>query len=183
MGCSDWAKSRTVTLRFKAEEKCKFLRKVVREVESDTSQVSEGILGKFKSYTLTKVTEYFWQFDVAYELFAFCGNDPERRVSIMARAGSLELKTSGDATPRPVSVVRPNVDMPLGWLWQHVDSMYKPSFTIKRNTSTCRTPRRNVDVEAALGWFAAAFGWAHRVSQCAYFLPLCLAHWSCLIKG
>ncbi len=35
----EWSKTRSVTLRFKAEEKCKFLRKVVREVESDTKHV------------------------------------------------------------------------------------------------------------------------------------------------
>ncbi len=35
----DWVKTRSVTLRFKAEEKCKFLQKVVREVESDTKSV------------------------------------------------------------------------------------------------------------------------------------------------
>ncbi len=36
----EWAKNRSVTLRLKAEEKCKFLRKVVREVQSDTKSVS-----------------------------------------------------------------------------------------------------------------------------------------------
>jgi hypothetical protein len=35
----DWSKTRSVTLRLKAEEKCKFLRKVVREVQSDTKSV------------------------------------------------------------------------------------------------------------------------------------------------
>lgn len=35
----EWSKSRSVTLRVKAEEKCKFLRKVVREVQSDTKSV------------------------------------------------------------------------------------------------------------------------------------------------
>lgn len=35
----EWAKTRSVTLRFKAEEKCKFLRKVVREVQSDSKSV------------------------------------------------------------------------------------------------------------------------------------------------
>jgi hypothetical protein len=35
----EWSKSRSVTLRLKSEEKCKFLRKVVREVQSDTKSV------------------------------------------------------------------------------------------------------------------------------------------------
>lgn len=40
----EWNKSRSVTLRLKAEEKCKFLRKVVREVQSDTKSVSDAFL-------------------------------------------------------------------------------------------------------------------------------------------
>lgn len=34
------SKTRSISLRLKTEEKCKFLRKVVREVESDTKSVS-----------------------------------------------------------------------------------------------------------------------------------------------
>ncbi len=40
----DWSKKRSVNLRLKAEEKCKFLRKAVREVQSDTKHVSEFFL-------------------------------------------------------------------------------------------------------------------------------------------
>jgi len=47
------------------QETCKFLRKVEREVKSDTTKVTETtVFGNFKSYTVTKVTEWFWQFDV-----------------------------------------------------------------------------------------------------------------------
>jgi hypothetical protein len=82
----EWSKTRSVTLRLKAEEKCKFLRKVVREVQSDTKSVrladrsigrkysnicmcnfqvsNSTFFGKSEHYTVTKVTEYFWQFDV-----------------------------------------------------------------------------------------------------------------------
>ena len=74
----DWAKTRTVTLRFKAEEACKFLRKVEREVKSDTTHVNESTLfGTSKSYSVTKVTEWFWQFDATYALLAYQGNNPE----------------------------------------------------------------------------------------------------------
>jgi hypothetical protein len=52
----EWAKSRSVTLRLKAEERCKFLRKVVREVRSDTTSVSKSTLfGTSEHYTVTKV--------------------------------------------------------------------------------------------------------------------------------
>lgn len=52
----DWSKSRSVTVRLKAEERCKFLRKVVRDVRSDTTSVSKSTLfGTRESYTVTKV--------------------------------------------------------------------------------------------------------------------------------
>jgi len=61
----EWNQTRSVTLAFKAEETCKFLRKVEREVKSDTTRVTETtVFGNFKNYTVTKVTEWFWQFDV-----------------------------------------------------------------------------------------------------------------------
>ena len=36
----EWSSTRSVTLRFTSEEKCTFLRKTVREVQSDTKSVS-----------------------------------------------------------------------------------------------------------------------------------------------
>lgn len=61
----EWAKNRSVTIRLRAEENCKFLRKTEREVESDTKHVTNSTLfGTSKSYTVTKITEWFWQFTV-----------------------------------------------------------------------------------------------------------------------
>jgi hypothetical protein len=52
----EWAEKRSVTLRLKAEEKCKFLRKVVREVRSDSTSVSKStVFGTSEHYTVTKV--------------------------------------------------------------------------------------------------------------------------------
>lgn len=65
----EWAKSRSVTIRLRAEENCKFLRKVDRDVESDTKHVTNSTLfGTSKSYTVTKVHEWFWQFTVKVRL-------------------------------------------------------------------------------------------------------------------
>jgi hypothetical protein len=36
-----WSKSRTVSLRFRADEKCSFAREVKRDVESATKRVTE----------------------------------------------------------------------------------------------------------------------------------------------
>ena len=76
-----------MSLRLKSEETCKFLRKAVREQESDTKHVTNSTLfGKSESYTVTKITEWFWQFDVRYELIAYMGNEPEKGVVLCGRA-------------------------------------------------------------------------------------------------
>lgn len=84
----DWSADRTLTLSLRSEyvtsfcnsiyrfrHRCTFLREVTREVESATSHVTQ-FLNVFtsSSKTITKVTEYFWQVEVEYEIFAFQGN-------------------------------------------------------------------------------------------------------------
>jgi hypothetical protein len=54
--CKEWAGNRSVSIGLKAEEYCKFLRKVVREVQSDTKSVSKStVFGTSEHYTVTKV--------------------------------------------------------------------------------------------------------------------------------
>lgn len=70
-------------MRFKSEERCEFTKEVTREVESPTVVTeSKSILGTQTSKTkvVTKVTEYFWKFDVAYELIIYAGNNPDDNV-------------------------------------------------------------------------------------------------------
>jgi predicted PP-loop superfamily ATPase len=57
-----WSGSQAVTLRLRAEEKCRFVREETREVESATSRVTESSLfGKTTSKVVTKVTDYIWE--------------------------------------------------------------------------------------------------------------------------
>ncbi len=63
------------------------------------------VFGKSESYSVTKVTEYFWQFDAKYELVAFMGNESDKAVVLQQRAGTIELKTVADATPKPVYAI------------------------------------------------------------------------------
>jgi hypothetical protein len=57
----DWAKQRSVTLRFTAEERCEFVREETRKEESKDQRVVENtFLGKFTHKTVTTITEYFW---------------------------------------------------------------------------------------------------------------------------
>ncbi len=74
-----------MTLRLRAEEKCKFLRTTTREVESDTSHVTTYSFGVTRKDTVvTKVTEHFWQFDAFWELVAFQGNEQDKPLAVLA---------------------------------------------------------------------------------------------------
>ena len=64
-------------------ERCEFDREVKREVKSDTKHVTEWSGGhKRTDYTVTTVIDYFWKFEVDYEIFAFQGNSPDEKVAI-----------------------------------------------------------------------------------------------------
>ncbi len=44
------------------------------------------------------------QFDAKYELVAFMGTEADKAVVLQQRAGSIELKTAADSTPKPAYV-------------------------------------------------------------------------------
>ena len=65
-----WSEQQTVTLRFRSEEKCHFMREEVRNVESKTSRVTESsMFGKTTSKVVTKVTDYIWEVSVRFVTF------------------------------------------------------------------------------------------------------------------
>ena len=56
-----------VTIRFRTEEQCNFLRKEEHEEDSKTKRVTEGdALGSITSKLVTTVTEYLWDFQVFF---------------------------------------------------------------------------------------------------------------------
>lgn len=60
--------------------------------------------------------DYYWRFTVSYELFAFQGNDPEKKVILLSRTGSTELVTTNvKTTPQKEHSVFPNIDINIGW--------------------------------------------------------------------
>ena len=164
----EWAKTRSVTLRLKAHEGCKFLREEVKKVESDQEYVTEtrsflGTKSTKVEKVVTTVTEYFWSFEFSYELVAFQGNSEDRAISLLSRSGRSEIKTSVHTTPRPQTVVRPAIDVDLTWLLGHTDPASRVSFAIDRTLKSCHTPRRNAQIDDALRAFDEVYGWCSRV--------------------
>jgi hypothetical protein len=149
------AEGRSVTLRFKAEERCSFNRETKREQESDTKFVREysGAFGggKTTDKVVTTITEWFWDFDWDYELFAFVGNDPEDKVVLQGRRAKYEKMTTTKDSPYPQVRVRDPIDVNLTLLLHQLDPECSViRFAIDRAHKECRTPRRNPDVEKML---------------------------------
>jgi hypothetical protein len=153
--CS-WAKTSAVSLRFRSEEFCTYLREESRDVEDPTKQVVEGgiggMVGKFTSKTVTKVTEYFWKYDVSYELSAVrgVGEKPEDIISIQKRSGQVELKTSSKRAPNPERSVPACLhEVNVSWMIKLLNAESDPvlpKFSIDRGHKGCHTPRRNQEV-------------------------------------
>merc|ERR1712137_571668 len=166
----NWAKKRTVTLRLHAEERCTFDRKVEREEESKTQHVTEvkraiGPSTKVTHKTVTKITEYFWKFEVDYELFAFQGNNMKKKLVLQNRHAACEIMTSSDVTPKPkISIIDP-IDLNISFLLQHLSKENQLHFKIDRSQKSCHPPRRNQQVADALIYLQAWNSWAYKVNS------------------
>ena len=155
--------SQSVSIQLVSEERCKFVKKVVREEESKTKHVTEWSDGDKRTYkTLTTIEEWIWTFTVEYKLVGFCGADPDKRVVLQGRTGEVDIVTTTDKSPRPETRVVDPIEVNVTWLLRDA-----AAFKIDRSAKSCRTPRRNADVEAALRAFEALHAWCARVA--AYF--------------
>ena len=170
-----WASERTVTLRLKSTETCTFEKKVKRTIESGTSHVKE-IVGNFAKYVtgrtvdkvVTTVTDYYWKFGVEYQLVVFQGTSTDDFTEFKSRSGISTIITSTETTPRPKVVIRDPVDLDLSWILSNIDSQSNVAFKINRESDTCKTPRRNEDIESAFDFFVRVHTFCSKVHN--YFV-------------
>lgn len=156
-----WAETSQVSIRFRAEERCSFLREETRQVEDPTKHVSEismgGVSLGLTSKTVTKVTEFFWKFEVAYQLEVFrgVGSESSDRMVLQSNNCNTELKTTSKVTPQPeVKVPSTLQEANITFLLRHTDlgDLSTPVFKVDRVSKTTKTPRRNAEVDAAMAY-------------------------------
>lgn len=58
---------------------------------------------------MTTVTEYFWNYEVHYELSAFAGASAEGAHTLQQRTGKYVIVTQTEGSPRPQVVSRARV--------------------------------------------------------------------------
>lgn len=166
-----WASNRTVTLRLSATELCNFAREVTTDVDSKSKNVTEVAGVTFTSKVVTTVKEYFWKFDVDYELSAYVGTGSEsgETLCIRRRNATHEIKTSTKTTPKPECKKLEPFECDISWLLRHFNSDGQPQFDINRGHAKCFTPRRNDDVNDALTYACEKLFYFCR-SVTAYFI-------------
>jgi hypothetical protein len=160
---------RSVSLRFESTETLAYLRETTREVESPAVVTESSLFGKSSTKVVTKITEHFWKFEATWQLCAFVGtgSGAGETLPLLMRKGSCELMSSDkDHPPRVASRIHGPWDVNITWLFASMDTgCQKSSWRIQRALASCRTPRRNDQVQAALSFFRAWFEWFKKVQR------------------
>lgn len=168
-----WASTNCVTLRFQSSEYCSFDRKVERDVEHPTKQVT-SIISPFDPVEITHkvvttVTEYIWKHKCSFEIVALrgVGEQEESRICLCSWNGEVEIKSTSDKSPFP-EVRSPAVtfDANMTWFLQRFDDEGQNiEFKIDRDDPKCHTPSRNACIQHALKSSAGLSQWSRNVQN------------------
>jgi hypothetical protein len=122
-----------------------------------------------ESFSETTIIDYEWIQSVSYTLRVFSGSDPKgsNSVELLANTGTVTLITKSKNMPRPENAVSPPQDVEIAYLVQSIGPNlggFVP-FKISRDSKeSCKTPRRNPQVDAALTFLNSLSSWAGQVN-------------------
>eukprot|EP01060_Flectonema_neradi_P035949 TRINITY_DN6758_c1_g1_i1.p1 TRINITY_DN6758_c1_g1~~TRINITY_DN6758_c1_g1_i1.p1 ORF type:complete len:918 (+),score=233.46 TRINITY_DN6758_c1_g1_i1:49-2802(+) len=157
--------NRTVTLRFDATSSCEFLKKTEREIEGPEHRT--GIVGAITaaitSKSVTKVTEYHWEYKASYVFSAYFGSDPNDGMELSRNEMQTELTTSTNSSPQPATSHDSGIDLTISWIINKLDDSNRVLFSIDRRSERCHTPRRNPDIESAISFYKSLREWTRKV--------------------
>eukprot|EP01125_Pyxidicula_operculata_P017535 TRINITY_DN613_c0_g5_i1.p1 TRINITY_DN613_c0_g5~~TRINITY_DN613_c0_g5_i1.p1 ORF type:complete len:1046 (+),score=365.38 TRINITY_DN613_c0_g5_i1:48-3185(+) len=162
-----------VSIRFKTDETCTFIKTKDREVDSPTVVSSVAVLGikvaQSKEKTVTTYKDYYYKYTVSHEVLVYKGTDTKNTFKLCSDTVNCELvRTDTTNPPKPASTSN-SVDEKITFLLQNIDPQTLTfKFGIDRRSEKCRTPRRNPGILNALTFFNGIHGWADRIVK--YFL-------------
>lgn len=167
-----WTANQVVYLRFSAEETCELDRTEVHEVESGTrvkEVKTKGVFGtstkKVEEKVITKVKKYYWSYHTQYQITAVSINDPSSRITVHTGQGHHELVTTSESTPQPKRSAKPDLEVNINLLLMWLNDELQCRFRIEREHDFCFTPRRNDDIDSALGLFYNLGSWFEGVAR------------------
>lgn len=169
------ASNRTITMRFEAEERCKYLRVETRTVEGATQDIVEtdrrGQKTTSKHKTLTKITDHFWLMEIKYGV-SLCAGGDSLCVQLPMRRVATEIRTpTNSSAPRPALHRPPAITIDTTFYLQHAQYVYdnegslQAFFCIDRLDAACMTPVRNARTAAALQFFEEMHTWTNNVEN------------------
>ena len=180
---------KTVTMRFAAVRTCNFVDaeevKVIRghdqlqlhkeeAVESQHQHQEPRIttttttMPKYK--VMDNVKEYRWKLKVSYTLRIFPGtNQDHNSIMLQSRQSSTIITKTGSKRPpfTQETLNYPQLDMDLTWFLQNISPETKYfQFAIDRSDPlTCKTPRRNKQIDQAIDFYKSLKGFFEKFSQ------------------
>jgi len=171
--------SNHVKLRFSSNETCSLIEKKVVEIADsvkhetyettatgDPQKVEEK---KITTRAVREVTEYHWSYNVSYGLLLVHDDVDLDDAVIQSRKGTeIIVVTGSERAPCPPQHVHPHRDVDLNWYLQQLHTSgegFQSQFSIDRDASSCKTPRRNDDVQKAVEAFEELRQWTWRVSS------------------
>ena len=190
-------KKQSITLRFAAEDTCCFLKEEDVNVQypgrsshevitTTTEKGSGGFFGASSGGTTKEemtstrivqhIKEFHWKVGVQYKLIVFPGSAVDKALVLQQRSSESVLITQqhpgpGNKLKAPLSehTLHPPMDTSLTWLARMISPEDQTcQFTIDRSAKTCKTPRRNDNVQEALDFHKQFYAWA-RITQ-GFFL-------------
>jgi hypothetical protein len=179
----------SVTLRLEAEDTCSFLKENIvsvrsnkeHEVETTVQRTSFLGLGGERTETIstkviTKVKENHWKVGVQHRLLIYKGSNPENCIELQSRnvstviiiaAGQATGASSSQSPKSPLAerTLHPPIELNLTWMLQRISPKEQQcQFYIDRTKPSCKTPRRNENVDEVVQFAHELQMWTRRVS-------------------
>lgn len=164
----------------------------VVEMKSSSISILNKKVTESRAKVISKIKQYYWKYNFQYVLFAYAGNDPdaaENSIELQGRSSSYEIVISGNKeSPYPGFTISDPINLSLDWILEHIDldsnevlNLKSPTnpldnttnlvgtplckFSINRSAKSCRTPRRNDEINDAIQFFSELKIWAHNIRK------------------
>lgn len=153
-----------VVLYFERERKCAFLQEKKVEIKSGES-TDTTVLGVTVASTRTtkQVTQFHWKLTESYALYACLDSCESNRVMMRQRSMSTTVITTAKEKPRRAILPLSTIEFNITAMAQL--ALEQNHFTIDRSLDSCRTPRRNSEVESVLQFHRKLYAWLKNIQQ------------------
>lgn len=166
----NWSKDNIVTLRFKSEETCNYVRMDSKEIEKENQR--EETTGIFGGTTvkrmITTVNNYIYDYNVKYSINACIGGvQSSDCIDFLSDSIGQNLVTSLNiSSPKPVYKNNDPIEIDISDYLHNLDnkSLF-PKFIINRNDSNCFTPSRNNEINLIMKYFSTLNIWSKSINN------------------